>query len=868
MNTSIVNGTLSLLAPVSGPLIPIEQVPDPVFAQKMVGDGISIDPLNNELLAPCSGEIIHLHPAMHAVTLSTGNGLEILLHIGVDTVELKGEGFEALVEEGDLVDAGSPLIRFDLDLLARKAKSVLTQMVISTPEKVSRFNPQSGTVTAGQDLALELALTEVQESGSSDTSEYTPERSAAILIPNATGIHARPAAVLANLAKRYDSAVQLECSGRIANAKSLTALMKLNVKQNDKAVLIATGPDAKEALAELEQAISNGLGDLDGTPVSAPASTLVSAAAAPPPKSLSDNPDLILGAAASTGLAVGFIQQLKRAEVEINEKAGTPAEEQARLQSAYEIATNDLEALQIKLHSENNSPQAAIFAAHRELLEDPELLAIAHSATAKGLSASGAWNQAYEEQAKELEQMDNILLAERAHDLRDVGRRVLLILTGSEAEKVEFKEQTILIAEDLSPSDTAQLDRNKILGFCTVHGGSTSHAAILARAMGIPAVVGAEARVLEVENGAPVILNGSSGELRLNPPAELVNKVSALREQMEVRRKEDHAAAKQPAVTTDDVRIEVVGNIGNAEEAEQIVDLGGEGVGLLRSEFLFMDRSSAPTEDEQLEAYRNVLEALPKDAPMIIRTMDVGGDKPLRYLPMPAEENPFLGVRGVRVGLQHPELLRTQIRAVLRAAAFGNVRIMFPMIASISEWREVKGMLDQEVDNLKCSPIPAGMMVEVPSAAVMAEQFAEEVDFFSIGTNDLSQYTLAMDRGHPQLAAKIDGLNPAVLSLIARTAKAGATRNKMVGVCGGIAGEVQAVPVLIGLGVTELSVSLPVIPKIKALVRKLSVSDCKDLAEKALKMNDAKEVRGLSPGPLSAQIELSAMADAQKGDDS
>lgn len=867
MTASTGNGTRSLIAPVTGPLVPIEQVPDPVFAQKMVGDGISIDPLNSELLAPCPGEIIHLHPAMHALTLATADGVEILLHIGVDTVELKGEGFEALIAEGDKVETGTPLIRFDLDLLACNAKSVLTQMVISTPEKVAHFNPQSGTVTAGQDMVLELTLADAQESGSIESSDYSAERSAAILIPNATGIHARPAAVLANLAKRYDSEVQLECSGRIANAKSLTALMKLNVKQNDKVVLIATGPDSKDALAELERALQNGLGDLDGKPVSAPASTIISEVAAPPPKPLSDNPDLILGAAASPGLAVGFIQQLKRAEVEINEKAGTPAEEQARLQSAYETATTDLEALQIKLHSENNSPQAAIFAAHRELLEDPELVDIATSAIAKGLSASGAWKKAYEEQASELEQMDNVLLAERAHDLRDVGRRVLLILTGAEAEKVEFKQQTILIAEDLSPSDTAQLDRTKILGFCTVHGGSTSHAAILARAMGIPAVVGAEARILEVENGAPVILNGSSGELRLHPPEDLVEKVTALREQMEVRRKEDHAAAKEPAVTTDDIRIEVVGNIGNAEEAEQIIDLGGEGVGLLRSEFLFMDRSSAPTEDEQLESYRKVLEALPKDAPLIIRTMDVGGDKPLRYLPMPAEENPFLGVRGVRVGLQYPELLRTQIRAVLRAAEFGSIRIMFPMIATIAEWREVKGMLDQEVENLKCSPVPAGMMVEVPSAAVLAEQFAEEVDFFSVGTNDLSQYTLAMDRGHPQLAAKIDGLNPAVLNLIAQTAKAGATRNKMVGVCGGIAGEVQAVPILIGLGVTELSVSLPVIPKVKALIRKLSMSDCQTLAAKALAMHDAKEVRNLSPGPLSAQIELSAMTDSQKGDD-
>jgi len=865
MSTPAADGKLSLLAPVSGPLVPIEQVPDPVFAQKMVGDGISIDPTNNEMVAPCPGEIIHLHPALHAVTLAVEGGIEVLLHIGVDTVQLKGEGFDALVAEGDQVDTGTPLIRFDLDHLACHAKSLLTQMVISTPELVAQLTPRTGTVVAGKDPVLELILADAQGPTAAVSAGHRSERSAAMLIPNATGIHARPAAVLATMAKRFDSEVQLECAGRMVNAKSLTALMKLNVKQGDKVVLIATGPDAKAALADLEQAIRDGLGDMDGKPVAAPASTLIADLAAPPPRPLSDNPDLIRGVAASPALAVGFIQQLKRTEARIEETAGTPAEEKDRLQSAYARATNDLEALQVKLHSENNSPQAAIFAAHRELLEDPELVEIATSGIAKGLSAAAAWNRAYEQQAGELAEMDNELLAERAHDLRDVGRRVLMILTGTEAETIAFGEQTILVAEELSPSETAQLDRTKILGFCTVQGGSTSHAAILARAMGIPAVVGAEARILDVANGAPAILNGSSGELRLNPPDALVKEVVDLRDKMELQRTADRAAAKEPAITTDGTSIQVVANIGKADEAVDITALGGEGVGLLRSEFLFMERSSAPTEEEQLEAYSNVLKALPKDAPLIIRTMDVGGDKPLRYLPMPAEENPFLGIRGVRVGLKYPELLRTQMRAILRAASLGNVKIMFPMIASIAEWHAVKGMLDQEVASLGCSPIPAGMMIEVPSAAVLADQFAEAVDFFSIGTNDLSQYTLAMDRGHPQLAAKIDGLHPAVLNLIAMTARAGAAKNRMVGVCGGMGGDIQAVPILIGLGVTELSVSLPDIPRVRALIRKLSLSDCQALAEEALKMDGPAAVRELSPGPLSAQIELSGTTNSQEG---
>lgn len=856
--------TVTLVAPVSGPMVPIEKVPDPVFAQKMVGDGISIDPLNNELVAPCAGEVIHLHPALHAVTLSIENGVELLLHVGVDTVSLKGEGFEALVAEGDRVETGTPLIRFDLDVLALKAKSLLTQLVVSTPELVASQTAETGTVNAGSDQVLKIEISGAAAAQDEGVSENAV-KSDAIVIPNPTGIHARPAAVLANMAKRFGSAVQLECGGRIANAKSLTALMKLNVKQNDKVVLIVSGADAAEAIEELREAIQSGLGDMEGKPVSSPASSVIPEKAAPPPRPLSDDPDLVLGVSASPGLAVGFIHQLERPDVQVDEKAGEPAEEQAKLNGAYEEAKRDLEALEIKLHSENNSAQAAIFAAHRELLDDPEILEIAISAIAKGSSAGMAWKNGYETQASELEGLDNELLAQRAADLRDVGRRILLILAGEESDPAEFKEQTILVAEDLSPSDTAQLDRKKVLGFCTVQGGSTSHAAILARAMGIPAIVGAEARILEMKDGAPVVLNGSSGEVRLNPPDNLVEKVKDLRSQMEERRVKDLAAAAEPAETTDGVRIEVVANIGSAEDAALIKESGGEGVGLLRSEFLFMDRASAPTEDEQVEAYNAVIKELPVGAPLIIRTLDVGGDKPLAYLPLPAEENPFLGIRGVRVGLQYPELLRIQLRAILRASENGNVKIMFPMIATLEEWREAKGMLDQEVEALGCKPVPAGIMIEVPAAAVLADQFIKEVDFFSIGTNDLSQYTLAMDRGHAQLAAKIDGLNPSILGLISMTAKAGNSQDKMVGVCGGTGGEVQAVPILIGLGVTELSVSIPVIPRIKALIRGLSMEECRNLAEKALSLESAKEVRALTPGPLSAQIDLSSFSSSEKG---
>jgi phosphocarrier protein FPr len=311
------------------------------------------------------------------------------------------------------------------------------------------------------------------------------------------------------------------------------------------------------------------------------------------------------------------------------------------------------------------------------------------------------------------------------------------------------------------------------------------------------------------------------------------------------KRQTDLANAMKPAITTDGHRMEIVANIGGKSEAETSVELGGEGVGLLRTEFVFMERASAPTEDEQTEIYSSIARVLGKDRPLIIRTLDVGGDKPLPYLPIPHEENPFLGERGIRFGFDRPELLRTQFRAILRSAEAGMLRIMFPMIARLEEIRMAKAMLEEEREKLNLPPVSIGIMVEVPSAAVMAEQFAKEVDFFSIGTNDLTQYTLAMDRGHPKLAPYVDGLNPAVLRLIDLTVKGATKQGKWVGVCGGIASDSQAIPLLIGLGVKELSVSVPSIPTIKAQIRELSLVECQELAQKALNAETGADVRAL-----------------------
>jgi phosphocarrier protein FPr len=838
---------IKILSPLSGQVWPLERIPDPVFAQKMVGDGLSIDPTDALLVSGCNGEVASLHAAGHAVTVRTPEGLELLMHIGIDTVTLKGQGFQPRVKVGDKVHAGDPLIGFELDFLATHAKSLLTQIVVTNSERVKSWERVSGFVSAGKDTLFTVDFGAEDATAPGDGAKTIT--SDAIAIPNPTGLHARPAAVIANLAKGFKSEIKIQLGDRRANARSVTGIMALDVSPGAKVQVVASGPDARQAVDKLAAVLASGSGDEGCTPVPAPATTTTSPSAARPPRRKSADPNVLVGVPASPGLAIGEVFQVRREEIAVKEAgAGTDAERR-QLDSAIATAQAQLAALRAQLHAKAEPAKAAIFAAHEELLSDPDLLEIAQSAMAKGKSAAFGWKKAVNTHADRLAGMRNQLLAQRANDLRDVGLRVLSILTGTEMRQPEYRPNSILIAEDLTPSDTAAFDRSRVMGFCTTRGGATSHVAILARSLGIPALAGIEPAALELPDGSAVILDANKGTLRTNAAPQDVARIKGAQERAERRRKEDLAHALEPAVTRDGVRVQVLANIGGLQEAGQIASLGGEGVGLLRSEFLFMERSDAPSEEQQFQTYKTIAEAV--GAPVIIRTLDVGGDKPLPYLPIPKEDNPFLGERGIRVGLDRPEILRAQLRAILRTGASFKVRIMFPMVSVLSELRDVKAMLSEEAASLGVRLVPVGIMVEVPAAAVMAAQFAREVDFFSIGTNDLTQYTLAMDRGHPRLAPQVDGLSPAVLKLIAETVNGARSANRevQVGVCGGIASDLRAVPILIGLGVHELSVSLPAIPGVKAQIRALNHEACKQLAVRALAAESADEVRALVPDP-------------------
>ncbi len=663
-----------------------------------------------------------------------------------------------------------------------------------------------------------------------------------LVIRNATGLHARPARVLVDLAKQYQSSVFVRFGAKRVNAKSLISVLTLGVSAGQCIQVEVSGADEEQAALAIAAAIEGGLGEgnHESHAPAAPASDAKAQStngAAP-----DDGANLLRGIPGAPGIAVGPVFRFERAKVVLQEHFTTVDQEHSRLHAALDAARQQLVTLREQLLRRGATDEAAIFEAHRDLLDDPELLGAVHAAIGEGRTAAAAWQSAVAQQAAELAALPDPLLAERATDMRDVGERVLRHLTGAADTPALPELPVVVVAYDLTPSETAAFDPQRVLGFCTAVGGPNAHTAILARALGLPAVVSAGPRALELVPGTTVILDGAAGTVTVEPDAETLAKAREAQERERARKAAARAAAAEPAITADGHRVEVLANIGGVADARKAGKAGAEGVGLLRTEFLFLERTTAPSEEEQYGVYHAIAEAM-NGLPVIVRTLDIGGDKPLPYLDLPREENPFLGERGIRLCLAHPGLLRQQLRAILRATSAGPLRIMFPMIADVEELRAARAMVEELRAELKAPPVEVGIMVEVPSAALMADALAKEADFFSIGTNDLTQYTLAMDRTHPNLAARADGLHPAVLRLIARTAEAAHAAGKWVGVCGELGADPAAVPILVGLGVDELSVSVPAIPGVKAQIRSLTLAECKERAQRALACATAAEVR-------------------------
>jgi multiphosphoryl transfer protein len=648
-------------------------------------------------------------------------------------------------------------------------------------------------------------------------------------IRNRTGLHARPARELVNVAKQFRSAVRVFHGGRKADGKSLVSLLTLGVKQGSVIRIETEGDDCDLALQALTGAVVSGLNDMGDEPAPAPSP-------APPVGRR--------GLPAAPGLAVGPAHRWSRKAPPAEGSVASAVEEKDRLAEAIGKAGCEIRELRDKLALQTGSGASAIFDVHLEILDDPSLLSASFSRIDQGQEAGEAWRATLEEQAARIAALDDPLLAGRSADLRDVAGRVTRILSGEHEAALGSlpAHPVLLVAEDLSPSEAGSLDRTRILGLCLARGGPTSHAAILARALGVPSVVRAGTEVLDWPDGTVVVLDGDTGAVTANPDPDTLDRAREEQQRREKQRGEAERLASVTAVTRDGHGIEIVANVGSVDEAMDAFRSGADGIGLLRSEFLFMNRLEPPGEEEQFQIYQAAADVM-QGRPVTVRTLDVGGDKPLAYLHPGLEANPFLGERGIRLCLARPDLLRQQLRAILRAGQTGRLRIMFPMITDIGEWRAARAMVREVAAEAGVAELEIGLMIEVPAAALLAGVFALEADFLSIGSNDLAQYTLAMDRTHPVLASRADALHPAVLNLIAQTIGAAHREGRKVGVCGELGCDSVAVPILVGLGVDELSVNVPAVASVKAQIRSLSFEDAKQTAARALQCVTAEEVR-------------------------
>ena len=665
-------------------------------------------------------------------------------------------------------------------------------------------------------------------------------------IRNPLGLHARPAARFVQTAAGFDANVQVMnlTSGRgPAIGRSLNGLATLGVRQGHEILVSAHGPQAAAALDALA-ALANRDFDEQAAPAAPP--TPVAPPAAPP-----DAGQALTGLPGAPGIVSGPARHFRPLDPEIpTGSSGDPEAEWEALTRALDQVRTEIRSARESVAARAGDYSAAIFDAHLLFLDDEALLGPArHAIFDDGKNAAEAWHEAAEAVAAEYRALDDEYLQARAEDLTGVARQVVAALTGAAATET-LSASGIVVAADLTPADTASLDRELALGIATAAGSATSHSAILARSLGIPAAVGLGEGLLSVPEGAELLLDGDAGTVHVDPDAELAAEYKRRSAERKQAAQSARAAASEPSVTLDGRRIEVVANIGSPEDVAAAIENGAEGVGLLRTEFLFLERDSMPSEDEQVAAYTSVAKGL-EGRPLILRTLDVGADKPLPYLPQRPEANPFLGVRGIRLALEQPELLETQLRAVLRAAAEYPLKVMFPMVATLEEYRQAKAVLADVRAGLERAGAPTpdeldvGVMIEVPAAALAAEQFVPEVGFFSLGTNDLTQYTMAAERGNAAVAGLADGLHPSVLRLIRTVAEAANERGKWAGICGELASDPVAVPVLVGLGIAELSANAPAIPAVKQAVRGLDGEAARDLAEQALELSSAAEVRQL-----------------------
>ncbi|MBU7584808.1 MAG: phosphoenolpyruvate--protein phosphotransferase [Nostoc sp. TH1S01] len=699
--------------------------------------------------------------------------------------------------------------------------------------------------------ATQLGVTNTTFDNSNNTQPITsavyPSKEIRLTVQNRLGLHARPAAQFVATAAKFQSRIHVQNLTRntaVVRGDSINQVTTLGVRQGHEVLITASGIDADAALAALQTLFANNFGEDDTAVVSPPTTQ---------PEVTAATHGELSGIAASPGVAIAPVIHYQPVPVTVTQyHVNDPEAELQRLQAAIHSAQQEIQTIFSQATLQIGDTEAAIFDAHLLFLEDPVLLeTVQQRIMEHHLNAEAAWQAAVDEVATSYRTLDDAYLQERVEDVVDVGQRVLRLLAGSAATSLHLAEPAILLATDLTPSDTAGLDPSKVLGICTVSGSATSHSAIIARTLGIPAVLGVNPEVLRLQDGTLMALDGESGKAWVEPEADILGALEAKREAWQTAKQEALAKADQPAITRDGKQINILANIGSIADVQAAVAGGAEGVGLLRTEFLYLSRNTAPTEEEQLAVYQAIAQVL-DNRPLIIRTLDVGGDKPLPYLRFGVPEaNPFLGWRGIRFCLDHPDLFKTQLRAILRASAEHKIKVMFPMIASVTEVRAAKAILGEVQAELRQAGtpfdenLPVGVMIEVPAAVAIADHLAAEVNFFSIGTNDLSQYVMAGDRNNPRVAYLADAMHPAVLRMIQRTVKAAHAAGIWVGLCGELAADPTAAGILLGLGLDELSVNPQAIGIIKQAIAQLTVAQAEAIVATALQLDSANDVRAL-----------------------
>jgi multiphosphoryl transfer protein len=689
-------------------------------------------------------------------------------------------------------------------------------------------------------------LSVVNENIAARNSEF-PIKEIRLIVSNRLGLHARPAAQFVGTAARFQSQIlvqNLTRNTQLVRGDSINQVTTLGVRQGHELLITATGSDADEALAALQALFANNFGE-DNIALNSPPAFHHQVTPATHGE--------LSGIAASAGVAIAPMVNYQPTHITVTEyHVDDPELEWQRLQAAIQTARQEIQAVFSQASLQIGDTEAAIFDAQLLFLEDPVLLEAAHHRISENhINAEAAWQAVVDEVATSYRTLEDSYLQERVDDVIDVGQRVLRLLAGNTPANLHLDQPAILVATDLTPSDTARLDPTMVLGICTTSGSATSHSAIIARTLGIPAVLGVDAQVLHLADGTLMALDGESGKAWVEPESHILDLLAAKQSAWQTAQQEARATAHQPAITRDGRQVKVFANIGSINDVQVAVASGAEGVGLLRTEFLYLDRISAPTEEEQLEVYQAIAQVL-DNRPLIIRTLDVGGDKPLPYLRVGfPEANPFLGWRGIRFCLDHLDLFKTQLRAILRASLGHQIKIMLPMIATLSEVRAAKVILGEVQAELNQAGISfdaamkLGIMVEVPSAVAIADQLAAEVDFFSIGTNDLSQYVMASDRTNPRVANLVDALHPAVLRMVQQTIQAAHTAGISVGLCGELAADTLATPILLGLGLDELSVNPQSIPGVKQAIARLSIVESEAIVPSALQQDSAVHVREL-----------------------